>query len=210
MKKVPRAFTLIEMVVAAALATVAVGAAVLLVHRSLRAGERAERFNETLEGAMVVMARLDRDLRRIRVVPGRPVVGWALQPSADARSVTLRLPSEGGSIHEPDLLVQYQVEQRPAPSTSLLLVRRLLSPGGDELSRHAYHRVGIRTIRFDLDPSVSPDMLLVRVRLLVRPVRERDDDPSWPVERVFRVPCAYGLEGRLPYAVLPAPTGGAS
>ena len=166
--------------------------------------DRAARANDTLEATITLLSHLERDLRQIRVVPGKSVAGFAFRLAKDGRSITIRTPCDGGNIHEPDDIIVYQAEQRT--KNYLTITRKLLHPDGSLRSENVFKRVAVKTIRYGADFSHSPDLILLRMRLLVTsPGQKAEGKNLWPVERVFRLPCAYGVNGKLNYALLPTP-----
>ena len=204
MAKKHRAFTLVEIAICVGLSTVVLGAAMFVYVSSMKAHERASRANDTLEATITLLANLERDLRQIRVVPGKKVAGYAFRLSADGRSITIRTPCEGGNIHEPDDIIVYQAEK--LGKDYLTITRKLLHPDGEVRKERTFRNIAVKVVRYGVDLSQSPDLALLRLRLLVTTPNEKAEGENiWPVERVFRLPCAYGVKGKLNYAILPTP-----
>ena len=196
------AFTLIETVIAVVISAITFAALITVYTTSTRTQAHATKHNETLEGTITLLSYLERDLRQIRPVPGKPVPGYAFRLAKDGRSITIRKPCEGKNLHEPDDIIIYQAAKHPRYEC-LQVTRKLVHLDGTLRKEHTFHRVGVKTIRFGADLTQSPDLILLRLRLLVCPIK--GESTPWPVERVFRLPCPYGIKGKLNYAVLLTP-----
>ena len=197
-------FTLIEILICVSLSALVLGSAMYIYVAAMKNHDKAARANDTLEATITLLSHLERDLRQIRVVPGKVVQGFAFRLAKDGRSITIRTPCDGGNIHEPDDIILYQAEQR-SPEY-LTITRKLLHLDGTLRSERVFSRVAVKTIRYGVDFSHAPDLILLRLRLLVtKPSQKAEGKNLWPVERVFRLPCAYGVNGKLNYAVLPTP-----
>ncbi len=91
-----RAHTLLELIVALSLFGLIMGGAVNAFVSTMRSTEKLHRHLDNLEGAYLLLTRLETDLRQAREIPGRPFFKYGIRFSADSRSLSFRRPHRRG------------------------------------------------------------------------------------------------------------------
>lgn len=163
-----RGFTFIELLVAFALASLSLWLLLELNGHLARSQSQSQKIVDNLEGAVRLLNQLEKDLAQMVTISGKPVLGYVLRLSKDGRSLVLRT---GGKV------VTYQC--RSGESYEL---ERLCEDNSMGVS-------GLTSLRFDCS-ALSKDQVLLRVRVLIGK-RKR-----LPLERLFRIPIPFGLQGK--------------
>ena len=90
-----RGFTLVELLVAFVLATLALSLLLSFQSCFTRSRNHSSNIIDTLEGAIKLLDELEKDLAQMVAISGKPVVGYVLRLSQDHRSLVLRT---GGKV----------------------------------------------------------------------------------------------------------------
>ena len=197
-----RAFTLIEVLVCSAVSAIAIAMAYQLYYGGMKRSDHIKRYIEALEGTSILLSYLEMDLKQMRSVPVRDIDKYSYRLSEDSRSISIRKPHERGrqkDPRDPDEIVQYQCEAHPENENLYRISRVLLDEDGNTLNEHVFDDVGVKMIRFETDCPYFKDVMLLRLRMLVSPVAPRganrpNSKALWPVEKVYRVQCPYGIK----------------